>query len=87
MISLLLLSSALAGDLSRAWRGTPYGLATVLAEPPSEHCTQGPEPTIAWTCAQTVGGGARHRPLLVGGGLLLGRGRRVQGVHRVPDPV
>jgi hypothetical protein len=55
MISLLLLSSALAGDLSRAWRGTPYGLATVLAEPPSEHCTQGPEPTIAWTCAQTVG--------------------------------
>jgi len=48
MISLLLLSSALAGDLSRAWRGTPYGLATVLAEPPSQHCTQAPEPTVAW---------------------------------------
>jgi hypothetical protein len=58
MISLLLLSSALAGDLSRAWRGTPYGLATVLAEPPSQHCTQAPEPTVAWACAQTVGDAA-----------------------------
>jgi hypothetical protein len=44
-----------AADLSRAWRKTPYGLATVLEQPPSEGCTKAPERIVAWACPQTVG--------------------------------
>lgn len=56
LVSLSLLSSAEAADLSRAGRGTPYGLASVLAEPPSEGCVKAPEEAVAWSCPQEVGG-------------------------------
>lgn len=53
----ILAHDAHAGKLADGWRGRPWGDATSLATAPfPEGCVANPEPGVAWTCQEDVGG-------------------------------
>lgn len=72
ILLLALLPLAFAGRLDDGWRGTPYGPAENMAQPPNPDCVANPEPSVGWRCPERVGDAAVSVSYLVDEGRYFG---------------
>lgn len=72
LLSMLLLSTALAGKLAEGFRGLPYGPAAVLDVAPGESCAANTESGVRWNCQVRLGEANVEVAYMVQEGLFFG---------------